>query len=222
MIKHILLIGSLTLIVNLFSTSCFIFNNYQTAHLLTKNAFAVTPSISLTNYEKAEQDYTQIINNGVRASYGVTDYINLSLEYAHLYFPEYKTGYNYTSFNPTFGIIRDKLAVAISGGGFFGQNTNIKNSANIRTSILLTLPVSRTLSFTISPGYLLMLPTQKKNYSLFPISVNSKYSLKSLPISIIPEFGCTLMKNEHLPFIFGGIGIEWSVFHPQGIASDIK
>jgi hypothetical protein len=200
--------------------SCFVFSNYQTAHLIPGGSLSVKPTVSLTNYTLYRGTYTQIFNGGLQFTCGVSKWLNVSTNYTRLYFPDYKVGYNYAILNPTIGIIPDRLAFSMGAGWYFGKDAGGVSSTNLRATILLTFPLLKNLSLTIAPSYIVFIKLPTVPNTIIPISINIRYDLNSLPLSIIPELGGTIMKNDHIPFIFGGIGVEYSILHITGAKND--
>lgn len=153
-INHILTgIGILLLLVT-FQNCAPVFSDMQSARLVGKGSFEVTPSYSTVNF--AEEGESEGIQNHVGAQFalGLSDKVDLRARFEHIWLKE-DGEFNEQIFGigPKFSLVKDRIAGYLPVGFAF---SDVGESIQIHPTLLFTVPiVPDKLDFNPSAKYLI-------------------------------------------------------------------
>lgn len=194
------------LLSGLIFCNCYEFTSHQSARLLNTREVSVITEYSPVFYTHARHFSPTSQNFGFQVSYGISNTINVSTHYSRIQLTDYPVGYNFLSFSPIFGILKDRLAISFPLDIYFGENIELSDAGHIQPTLYFTQTINSYLEVTVSPKYILFVPS-----CIQMLALNGTIHLH-LPhdISLIPEFGYARKPFSSDRFIYCGIGLEFS------------
>ncbi len=114
-----------------------VFSSLQSARMLRKNTFEITPQFSAAS-SSFDYSNSQI---GLQLAYGINDKFNLRARYEIMVDNEFShVGYHFISLEPKFCIITDRMAFSIPYCMYLGENVDADEGMHIQPSFFLTFP----------------------------------------------------------------------------------
>ena len=131
---------TLILISIIFLNGCYTFSSLQSAKLLVKGKYEITPSYSNISFSEDGNTEKMTDNFGVQAGFGVTDKFNLRFRYENIKpeFPE-ADSYSFLAIEPKISIEKDIIAFSVPVGFFTGPSIDDDESVQIHPSLHFTL-----------------------------------------------------------------------------------
>lgn len=189
-----------------FSAGCVApFSDLQSAKLLGKGNFEVTPGFSTVSAsDEGETGHLQN-NIGAQLGYGVTNFLDLRLRYEYVYATvedegEETISANVLAFGPKFRVAKDWLALYIPiGFGFGGDlaSEDVSETWQIHPTLLATVPLGKYLE--INPSAKIMIPFTKDAFeTLWAFNLGLAVSTDVSKWALRPEIGiCTSFQGYH-------------------------
>lgn len=149
------------LIAGTMSTSCIVApvnSHYESARSLQKNNLEATGSF--TNYSFAEEGVESINNNfGLRLGYGITDNLDVKLQYQWMR-PRDNTiredinGVNFFSIAPKYTFIDNMLALKVPFNYYtYTSQDGSDNAFSLNPTLIGTYPVNQHFEFGLATSY---------------------------------------------------------------------
>lgn len=169
------------------------FSDLQSAKLVGKGNFEVTPGYS--SISAADEGESQKIQDhyGVQVGYGLTKSIDLRLRYEYLSFTlEDETAHlNIFGFGPKFRLFKNWLAFYVPVGFAFGgdlEDGATSESWQVHPTLLATVTVGKFLE--INPSAKIMIPFEKDSFdTLYAFNLGFALSTDVSKWAIRPEVG---------------------------------
>lgn len=189
------------------ASGCYTFSGFQTARLLSRGRYEVTPSyssVSLSN-EGASQSMTD--NWGVQVGYGLTDQANLRFRYERLESAfDGSKGYNYLALGPKFGLIKDRAACGFPVGLYWGADLDTPDTWHIQPTLCLTKGLGSTVEITVAPSYLMFLKEGADDW--VALNVGLGFSSDLTKWAVRPEIGFLKNPGEEGHYSSWGLAIS--------------
>lgn len=149
---------------------------FSDARMLRPGQVEVTPAVSPV-YVTENEDTTHAWNDyGVRALFGIGSRLNIGAGYnrTELAFEE-GFGFNTIAFGPKFGLVADRVAVAVPVGFSFGEDIEVDDTWQVHPTLLMTFPMNQRVDF--NPAVRLLIPTREGADTL--IAVHAGFGVRT-------------------------------------------
>lgn len=133
---------------------------FSDARMLRRGEVEITPAVSPV-YLTENEDTTHVWNDyGVRALFGISSRINLGAGYNRTQLAVGEdSGFNTIAFGPKFGLVADRVAVAMPVGFSFGEDIEVADTWQLHPTLLMTVPMTRRIDF--NPAVRFVIPTRE-------------------------------------------------------------
>lgn len=174
---------------------------FSDARMLRPGQFEVTPAVSPA-YVSEDGDTTHVWNDyGVRALFGVSSRLNFGVGYNRTELAQLGDfGVNTVGFGPKFGLVADRVALAVPVGFSFGEEIEVRDTWQVHPTLLMTVPMNQRVDF--NPAVRLLIPTREGADTL--VAVHAGFGVRT---------GRHLVLRPEAAFIFnpGEDGVVWTV-----------
>jgi len=188
------------------------FSTIQSAKLVDKGKFEVTPSFSMVYFsDKGSMEHYQD-DYGLQIAYGLENKSNFHLRYEFINVPPMEELYgesisaNVLGFGPKIGIVKDRIAFCLPIGFAFGGNIeDISDTWEFHPTLIATLPVSNNFEF--NPSSKVLVPLSGDSDILIAFNLGAGISTNLDKWAIRPEAGFLLNPGEEGHFTHVSIGV---------------
>jgi len=188
------------------------FSTLQSAKLVDKGKFEVTPSFSMV-YFSDEDSMVHCQNHyGFQVAYGLQDKLDFHLRYEFINVPPIEELYgesfnvNVLGFGPKIGIVKDRIAFCVPIGFAFGGDIGgISETWQFHPTLIATLPVGNNFEF--NPSSKLLVPLSGNSDILIAFNLGAGISTNLDKWAIRPEAGFLLNPGEEGHFTHVSIGV---------------
>jgi len=196
---------SVILILN----GCYTYSSLQSARLLVKGKYEITPSYSSVSFSDEGESEKMTDNYGVQLGYGISKNANLRLRYEKIS-PDYSgsDGYSFMAVEPKFGLVKDKLAFSFPVGFFSGSGIDTSDSWQIHPSFHLTIPASKNLEINVSPKILIFLEEDTDDLIAFNAGLGISDDLSKWAFR--PEIGYLINPGEDGHYFSWSLGVSFT------------
>lgn len=186
------------------------FSDLQSAKLLGKGNFEVTPGYSAYmaedegNMEKVQDHFL------VQGGYGLTNFLDLRLRYEHvsaLAIEGDSVKANILAFGPKMRLAKNWLALYVPIGFAFGGDVEgSSESWQIHPTLLMTLPIAKYFELNPSAKIMIPLSNAEELRTLYAFNLGLALSTDVSKWAIRPEIGlCTTFEGDY--FLQYSIGL---------------
>ena len=188
------------------------FADLQSARMLGKGNFEVTPGYSAVSAED-EGEMNKIQDHyGVQAGYGVSNFLDFRLRYEHISALDIEGDSikaNVFGFGPKLRLAKNWLALYVPIGFAFGGDVeNSSDSWMVHPTLLMTLPIAKFLE--INPSAKMMIPLSSGDdlaQTLYAFNLGLALSSDVRKWAIRPEVGlCTNFEGDY--FLQYSVGLS--------------
>jgi len=190
---------------------CLTFDTLQSAKLLSKGDISVVPKYSLVTYTHTGAPGIESDNFGLLCGVGLTPRFNVYAKYDRLQLYAYDVGYNFLDVEPKFAILKDRIALSLPVGFYFGKDIEYDRSLDIQPTLFLTYTFNRVLDCTIAPKVVVFVPSFTSVTLITLVSANMGIHCLSDKIVIVPELGYAAKPWAMDRFFYGSIGIAYRI-----------
>ncbi|MFC1887931.1 hypothetical protein ACFLYK_03890 [Candidatus Cloacimonadota bacterium] len=196
------------LAIVLLLNGCYTYSNFQSAKLLVKGKYEITPSYSSVSFANDGQSQEMSDNFGVQLGYGLSDNVNVRFRFENIA-PEYDgiSSYNFVAIEPKFSLIKDRSAFSLPIGFFTGSDVDDSETIQIHPTVHLTFPLSENFDLNFAPKFLIFLDEDADD-GLIALNAGLGFSTYSNKIVIRPEIGYLWDPGEEGHFFSWGLGIS--------------
>jgi len=184
---YLLLIAALSALFG-FQSCAPVFSELQSARLVGKNKFELTPLFSTVS-ATGENNTDHLQNElGLQAIFGLSDAVDLRFrsEVIWAYAGDYYDANVIFGLGPKFRILENKIALSLPFGTVI--NSNIWHEWQFQPTLLLTLPaIKDKLDITLSPKYIIPFCDDCDNFGAINIGLAISSDLSKWAIR--PEYG---------------------------------
>jgi len=188
------------------------FSTIQSAKLVGKGKFEVTPSFSMVYFsdegsmEHYQNDY------GLQGAYGLGDRFDVRLRYEFINVPPMEELYgesfsvNVLGLGPKIEIVKDRIALCLPVGFAFGGDIeDISETWQFHPTLISTFPVGNNFEF--NPSSKVLVPLNSDSDILIAFNLGAGISTNLEKWAIRPEAGFLLNPGEEGHFTHFSIGI---------------
>lgn len=167
-----------------------IFSEVQSARMVGKNNFEVTPAFSTVNFAfEGEREEVQK-QFGLHMAYGISDKVDLRVRYENVLGQEI----NVLAIGPKINIVENKVSVYLPIGSYIGDGMSIE-MMQFHPTLLLTQPIiDNKIEFTAAPK--LLIPFSSGAETLVALNFNLALSDDLNRWAIRPEYGFLFNPGE--------------------------
>ena len=187
-----------------------VFSDIQSAKLVGKGKFEVTPSYSSVKFsDDDESNYVQN-NYGIQGAYGIHENVDFRLRFESMNIEvnnRYSYGANVLGFGPKIGITKDWAAFYFPIGFAFGDDIKeVSKTWECHPTLLFTLPIGKYIEF--NPSAKALFPLNRDNSDvLFAINLGAGISTNLKKWAIRPELGFLFNPGEDGHYKHFSIGL---------------
>jgi hypothetical protein len=137
---------------------------FSDARMLQRGQVEVTPAVNPV-YVSENEDTTHVANDfSVRALFGISNRLNVGAGYnrTQLTVGEEDFGFDTIAFGPKFGLVPDRVAVAVPVGFAFGEDIEVADTWQVHPTLFMTFPMNQRVDF--NPAVRFVIPvTEDRN-----------------------------------------------------------
>lgn len=181
--------------------NCFVFSNFQSARLLSKNQTEIQPVATVVDdLTSSSPNRIRIFFAGLQAGYGFSSDFNLRARFLYAH-DRWDSSSSYIELEPKFSVIPDHLAFSVPVGYYFSQ------VVQVMPSYIFTIPLSKRISFTSAPRVLAGFHVPDRFLSSafisFALVENVSFSFFNSKFRIVPEIGFHTATLADILFSYG-------------------
>ncbi len=182
------------------------FSEMQSARLVGKNNFEITPGFSSVSFSNAGESKGLQNHLGMQLAYGISENVDLRLRFEHIWLKDNSYSTQVIGLGPKISLKKDRMALYAPIGLALGN----KDSWEFHPTMLFTLPLSpKKVDFNPSFKYLVMLCKDCQN----AMAVNAGFAFSSdlTKWAIRPEYGLLFNPNKGGHYGHFSIGVSLNV-----------
>jgi hypothetical protein len=192
------------------------FSDLQSAKLLGKGNFEVTPSYSSVTVTDSDAGTTEHIQDhfGAQIGFGLANFMDFRLRYEHISatVDTESVSANVIGFGPKFRLMKDWLAFYVPIGFAFGGDVDESSQTwQVHPTLLGTLSIGK--SFELNPSAKIMIPFDSDIETLYAFNLGAAISTDVRKWSLRPEIGIsTNFQGGHFMHISVGLTLGSALF----------
>jgi hypothetical protein len=186
---------------------CYTYSSLQSAKLLVKGKYEITPSYSSISFSNDGESEKVSDNFGIQLGLGISDKVNLRFRYEQIS-PDFPgiNSYSFLSLEPKFSLEKDRVAFSVPFGLFTGSNIEESDAFQIHPSLYFTMPVSKNIEINFSPKYLIFL--EENTDDLVAINAGLGLSTDLSKWAVRPEIGYLFNPGEEGHYFSFSLGVS--------------
>ncbi len=181
---------------------------FQDARLVGPGRVQITPSVSGAGVSRDGDTEYLVTTFAAQAEIGATERFSLGGAFAH-FRDRSGDGLNTVAFGPKFGVVRDRVAVAVPVSAAFGENVQTSDTWEFHPMAVFTVPLGERLD--VNPSARLLIPVCEGCETL--AGFNAGFGLRSTStLTVRPEFGILINPGQGGVIWTFGVGLS---LHPS-------
>jgi hypothetical protein len=131
---------------------------------------------------------------GALLGIGTSDRVEMQIRFDRIAFTDGDGGYQFLSVGPKFGLIRDRLALLVPAGMYFGEDMDGENTVQLQPEVLGSLPVDPR--FELNAVGRFILPIDRDLWSWLTLGFGVGLSTDFNRWALLPEVSYSICVDE--------------------------